>query len=257
MEVLVAMQTTSPQDRAAIDAWIEGNGTREERDRVLGYIKGGVDQGAALAWIAIVAKLLQASERIPGLNLATVQTPIQTPSEPRPKRTARPKRERGECDPPRPRRGENAKCRGDWGDSIQNCILRSGGLRRDAREAAELKHAAGEDWRVAAKLLRKNGQPWYKLAAVLTEEGYVPPDEHGRPDEAAALQRLVDAIRGGYVGPSPELNACAYQRVEREEEAEERREWEDRALAEMEEMARAGNLPPGEYEIDEGDPVPF
>lgn len=49
VEVLVVMQTTSPQDRAAVDAWIEGNGTREERDEVLASL-AGLQRGEAWVW---------------------------------------------------------------------------------------------------------------------------------------------------------------------------------------------------------------
>lgn len=48
-EVLVVMQTTGPQDRAAIDDWISGNGTREERDQVLGSL-ASLEQGEAWVW---------------------------------------------------------------------------------------------------------------------------------------------------------------------------------------------------------------
>lgn len=49
VEVLVAMQTTGPQDRAAIDDWIAGNGTREERDTVLGSL-ASLERGEAWLW---------------------------------------------------------------------------------------------------------------------------------------------------------------------------------------------------------------
>lgn len=49
IEVLVAMQTTGPQDRAAIDDWIKGNGTPEERAEVLGSL-ASLEQGEAWVW---------------------------------------------------------------------------------------------------------------------------------------------------------------------------------------------------------------
>jgi uncharacterized protein len=49
IEVLVAMQTTGPQDRAAIDDWIKGNGTPEERTEVLGSL-ASLEQGEAWIW---------------------------------------------------------------------------------------------------------------------------------------------------------------------------------------------------------------
>jgi hypothetical protein len=49
IEVLVAMQTTGPQDRAAIDEWIKGNGTPEERDEVLGSL-ASLERGEAWVW---------------------------------------------------------------------------------------------------------------------------------------------------------------------------------------------------------------
>jgi hypothetical protein len=48
-EVLVVMQTTGPQDRAAIDEWIAGNGTRDERDEVLGSL-ASLERGEAWVW---------------------------------------------------------------------------------------------------------------------------------------------------------------------------------------------------------------
>jgi hypothetical protein len=49
IEVLVAMQTTGPQDRAAIDEWVSGNGSREERDLVLGSL-ASLERGEAWVW---------------------------------------------------------------------------------------------------------------------------------------------------------------------------------------------------------------
>lgn len=48
-EVLVAMQTTGPQDRAAIDDWIRGNGTEEERATVIGSL-ASLERGEAWVW---------------------------------------------------------------------------------------------------------------------------------------------------------------------------------------------------------------
>jgi hypothetical protein len=49
VEVLMILQTTGPQDRAAIEQWIEGNGTTEERARVLGSL-AGLERGEAWVW---------------------------------------------------------------------------------------------------------------------------------------------------------------------------------------------------------------
>jgi hypothetical protein len=57
-EVLIVMQTTGPQDRAAIDAWIEGNGTREERDEVLGSL-ASLERGEAWVWSPSFLRILQ------------------------------------------------------------------------------------------------------------------------------------------------------------------------------------------------------
>jgi hypothetical protein len=48
-EILIVMQTTGPQDRAAIDEWIKGNGTAEERDGVLSTL-ASLEQGEAWLW---------------------------------------------------------------------------------------------------------------------------------------------------------------------------------------------------------------
>lgn len=57
-EVLVVMQTTGPQDRAAIDEWIAGNGTREERDQVLGSL-ASLERGEAWVWSPSFLRILQ------------------------------------------------------------------------------------------------------------------------------------------------------------------------------------------------------
>jgi hypothetical protein len=57
-EVLVVMQTTGPQDRAAIDDWIAGNGTREERDEVLGSL-ASLEQGEAWIWSPSFLRILR------------------------------------------------------------------------------------------------------------------------------------------------------------------------------------------------------
>ena len=218
-----------------------------------GLRKGGIDQAAAFSWLALVVKLIQASERIPGLSLAPTAT-IPAPASAKPSRAKREKRERDACSPPRPRRGDAARCSGDW-DNVLNCVIRSGGIRPGTAEAGELKHAAGEGWKVAAKLIRKNAPPFSTIAATLAEEGFVPWDEFGRVDESAALERIVDVLRGGYDRALPELNACQLARVERRTIEEYEREIADRALAELE---AAGELPPGTYQIEmEGDEIPF
>lgn len=57
-EVLVAMQTTGPQDRAAIDEWIEGNGTKEERAQVLDSL-ASLERGEAWVWSPAFLRVLQ------------------------------------------------------------------------------------------------------------------------------------------------------------------------------------------------------
>lgn len=57
-EVLVVMQTTGPQDRAAIDEWISGNGTREQRDEVLGSL-ASLERGEAWVWSPQFLRILR------------------------------------------------------------------------------------------------------------------------------------------------------------------------------------------------------
>jgi hypothetical protein len=57
-EVLVVMQTTGPQDRAAIDEWIEGNGSREERTEVLDSL-ASLERGEAWVWSPAFLRILQ------------------------------------------------------------------------------------------------------------------------------------------------------------------------------------------------------
>jgi hypothetical protein len=57
-EVLIVMQTTGPQDRAAIDEWIAGNGTREERDEVLSSL-ASLERGEAWLWSPAYLRMLR------------------------------------------------------------------------------------------------------------------------------------------------------------------------------------------------------
>jgi uncharacterized protein len=58
-EVLIVMQTTGPQDRAAIGEWIDGiDPTREQRDEVLGSL-GGLGRGEAWVWSPSFLKVLE------------------------------------------------------------------------------------------------------------------------------------------------------------------------------------------------------
>lgn len=57
-EILIAMQTTGPQDRAAIDAWIEGNGTPDERAQVMGSL-ASLERGEAWVWSPSFLRILQ------------------------------------------------------------------------------------------------------------------------------------------------------------------------------------------------------
>lgn len=58
VEVLVAMQTTGPQDRAAIDDWIKGNGTPDEREAVLGSL-ASLERGEAWFWSPSWLRILE------------------------------------------------------------------------------------------------------------------------------------------------------------------------------------------------------
>jgi hypothetical protein len=73
-EVLVVMQTTGPQDRAAIDAWIEGNGTREERDTVLASL-ASLERGEAWVWSPSFLRILQRVRILPGTTFDSSRTP--------------------------------------------------------------------------------------------------------------------------------------------------------------------------------------
>ncbi|MEA2677188.1 MAG: hypothetical protein QOJ81_1329 [Chloroflexota bacterium] len=57
-EVLIVMQTTGPQDRTAIDAWIEGNGTAEERAQVMSSL-ASLERGEAWVWSPSFLRILQ------------------------------------------------------------------------------------------------------------------------------------------------------------------------------------------------------
>lgn len=57
-EALIALQTTGPQDRAAIDDWIKGSGTAEERDAVLGSL-ASLERGEAWVWSPVWLGTLQ------------------------------------------------------------------------------------------------------------------------------------------------------------------------------------------------------
>jgi len=57
-EVLIAMQTTGPQDRAAIDSWVEGNGTAEERAAVMGSL-ASLERGEAWIWSPSFLRVLK------------------------------------------------------------------------------------------------------------------------------------------------------------------------------------------------------
>lgn len=48
-ECLVTLQMTAPQDRAAIDEWVRGNGTKEERDELVGSL-ASLHVGEAWFW---------------------------------------------------------------------------------------------------------------------------------------------------------------------------------------------------------------
>jgi hypothetical protein len=56
-EILIVGQTTGPQDRAAIDDWIAGNGTREERDLVIGSL-ASLERGEVWVWSPSFLRIL-------------------------------------------------------------------------------------------------------------------------------------------------------------------------------------------------------
>ena len=73
-EVLIVMQTTGPQDRAAIDEWIAGNGTREQRDEVLGSL-ASLDRGEAWVWSPSFLRILQRVRIERGTTFDSSRTP--------------------------------------------------------------------------------------------------------------------------------------------------------------------------------------
>lgn len=73
-EVLIAMQTTGPRDRAAIDAWIEGHGSREERDEVLGSL-AALERGEAWIWSPSFLRILQRVRIRPRTTYDSSRTP--------------------------------------------------------------------------------------------------------------------------------------------------------------------------------------
>ena len=121
-------------------------------------------------WLLIVLKLMQLEAEI---------------NRPRPVKPSKPVK-----------RTAKSPCDGRF-DGIIACVRRSGGIKPEGPVQQELAYAAGDAKHVPPGVLRKSGAPFYKVASILTEQGFVRPDQHGRPDEAAALQAIVDAIRGG------------------------------------------------------------
>ena len=120
------------------------------------------------------------------------------------------------CKPPKGRKGANAACHGDW-DSVTSCIIRSGGLNSKDPAVAELVHAAGDRRHLPPRLISRKGKPWSTLAHVLTEQGFVYPDGHGRPDERQALEYLVNALRGGAAHAINTPYQCAVNRQHAED----------------------------------------
>ncbi len=57
-EVMIAMQITGPQDRAAVDKWIEGNGSADERKKVLDSL-ASLETGHAWFWSPSWMRTLQ------------------------------------------------------------------------------------------------------------------------------------------------------------------------------------------------------
>lgn len=64
-EILITLQMTGPQDRKAIDAWVQGHGTLEERDELLASL-ASLQKGQAWIWspsLLNVFKLVQIRRR--------------------------------------------------------------------------------------------------------------------------------------------------------------------------------------------------
>lgn len=57
-EALIILQTTSPQDRKAIDDWVAGNATKEERDQVMESL-ASLERGEAWFWSPAWLRVLQ------------------------------------------------------------------------------------------------------------------------------------------------------------------------------------------------------
>lgn len=58
VEVLIALQTTSPQDRAAIDEWVKGHATADERSQVLDSL-ASLERGQAWIWSPAWLRILK------------------------------------------------------------------------------------------------------------------------------------------------------------------------------------------------------
>jgi hypothetical protein len=55
---LIVLRVTSPQDRAAIDDWVKGNGTKEERDTMMSSL-ASLQQGEAWFWAPVPLGIFQ------------------------------------------------------------------------------------------------------------------------------------------------------------------------------------------------------
>jgi hypothetical protein len=74
--------------------------------------------------------------------------------------------------------------------------LKKYGIRPGSSEAAELIHAAGGKRYVPVGVIRQGAKRFEGLAAELAEMELVETDEWGRPDESAALEAIIEAVRG-------------------------------------------------------------
>ena len=84
IELLITLQMTAPQDRAAIDEWVRGNGTREQRDELMGSL-ASLQKGEAWFWSPAWLDLFTKAQVRPRETFDSSRTPEagHAPIEPR------------------------------------------------------------------------------------------------------------------------------------------------------------------------------
>lgn len=88
IEILIVMQITAPQDRAAIKAWIDGNADAEEAKVVLGSL-AGLQRGEAWVWSPGWLKILQRIKVAARVTFDSSATPDASGAVLQPRKTAK------------------------------------------------------------------------------------------------------------------------------------------------------------------------